>query len=525
MTTLGDVLTRYDELAGLLPRSPSRRSSDDDQVRRAAAVLLPRGPSARRRSAGCLALQVHRRCRLVGPLRAGRPPGADQSWFLDDRRRLAERVTWHADPTAWGQHPASTCVRSIGGDRGLGHAPSASSPSSTFTMSSSATGEASRGGPPGPRARRARPAVSVEDPRRAAAGRRPVQPELPAVTVAELPLTGLIRARQRPPPALHRPRAVRARADPGLRRVVVLPRPREPAARRQATSSRRRSAAGPSSSPRDADGEVRAMLNRCRHRGAVVVADAAGAPALHLPVPRLDVRRRRPARRAPVPRQPPLARSPAELGLGRLAVDSYRGFVFATLHPDPEPVTAWLGRGGRGLRRPRRSSPGRSCPVRADAQRVEFRATGSSRGTTPPTASTRRSPTMPTTSSGRPPTSTRCSSATRTPADDGPRARQRAHGRGSAPWHPAGPWATMRPCRSPNRSSPLVADRRRGPLDLATGSMVNLSLFPSLIFVGNQVVVVEPVAVDRTRLTMHLTSRRTRLRRSTSCGSASMRTS
>ena len=57
-------------------------------------------------------------------------------------------------------------------------------------------------------------------------------------------------------------------------------------------------------------------------------------------------------------------------------------------------------------------------------------------------------------------------------------------------------------------AEPLVAsfrDQAQGSLDLATGSMVNLSLFPSLIFVGNQVVVVEPVAVDRTRLTMHLT--------------------
>ena len=34
--------------------------------------------------------------------------------------------------------------------------------------------------------------------------------------------------------------------------------------------------------------------------------------------------------------------------------------------------------------------------------------------------------------------------------------------------------------------------------------MVNLSLFPNLIFVGNQLLVVEPVAVDRTRLHLHL---------------------
>jgi hypothetical protein len=69
------------------------------------------------------------------------------------------------------------------------------------------------------------------------------------------------------------------------------------------------------------------------------------------------------------------------------------------------------------------------------------------------------------------------------------------------PGIPQGPWATMRPMPF---AEPLVAALGEGSADLATGSMVNLSLFPSLIFVGNQVVVVEPVAVDRTRLTMHL---------------------
>lgn len=43
-------------------------------------------------------------------------------------------------------------------------------------------------------------------------------------------------------------------------------------------------------------------------------------------------------------------------------------------------------------------------------------------------------------------------------------------------------------------------------LDLATGGMVNLNLFPNLIFVGNQLVVVEPVAVDRTRWSVFLLS-------------------
>ena len=61
------------------------------------------------------------------------------------------------------------------------------------------------------------------------------------------------------------------------------------------------------------------------------------------------------------------------------------------------------------------------------------------------------------------------------------------------------------PFREPLESA-LVDAGADELLDLATGSMLNLSLFPNLIFVGNQLLVVEPVAVDRTRLQLWLTS-------------------
>ena len=114
MSTLGDVLTRYDELAVLLTSIAARPVSDDDQARRAAAVLHR---EARLLDAGRLAAWLSTftdDAVLWVPLAPHAHPGTDQSWYLDDRRRLAERVAWHADPTAWGQHPASETVRSIG---------------------------------------------------------------------------------------------------------------------------------------------------------------------------------------------------------------------------------------------------------------------------------------------------------------------------------------------------------------------------------------------------------------------------
>ena len=39
---------------------------------------------------------------------------SDQSLFLDDLRRLRERVAWRHDPAAWGVQPSPSTVRSIG---------------------------------------------------------------------------------------------------------------------------------------------------------------------------------------------------------------------------------------------------------------------------------------------------------------------------------------------------------------------------------------------------------------------------
>lgn len=49
------------------------------------------------------------------PLRRDSHPGADQALFLDDRRRLQERVWRLRDPYAWGMQPLPETVRAITG--------------------------------------------------------------------------------------------------------------------------------------------------------------------------------------------------------------------------------------------------------------------------------------------------------------------------------------------------------------------------------------------------------------------------
>jgi 3-phenylpropionate/cinnamic acid dioxygenase small subunit len=48
------------------------------------------------------------------PLRPDAHPATDQSLFLDDRRRLGERVARWRDPSAWAQLPPSGVVRLVG---------------------------------------------------------------------------------------------------------------------------------------------------------------------------------------------------------------------------------------------------------------------------------------------------------------------------------------------------------------------------------------------------------------------------
>ena len=109
------VLARYDELAGLLAGMDARPRADPGLSAEAEAALLH---EARLLDAGrfedWLAGWTDDAVLWV-PLSAPAHPGRDQSLLLDDRRRLAERVEWRGDPSAWGQQPPSLTIRIVGG--------------------------------------------------------------------------------------------------------------------------------------------------------------------------------------------------------------------------------------------------------------------------------------------------------------------------------------------------------------------------------------------------------------------------
>jgi 3-phenylpropionate/cinnamic acid dioxygenase small subunit len=109
------VRDRYDELASIIAwwrAVPARARLDDDHdaARRllaAEARLLDDG-----RDDDWLAGWSPSGLLWV-PLDPDRHPGEDQSYFLDDMRRLRERLRWRHRSSAWSQWPAPRTVRSV----------------------------------------------------------------------------------------------------------------------------------------------------------------------------------------------------------------------------------------------------------------------------------------------------------------------------------------------------------------------------------------------------------------------------
>lgn len=259
---------------------------------------------------------------------------------------------------------------------------------------------------------------------------------------------------------------------------------------------------------RGRDGSINVLLNRCAHRGTVVVGEERGcAKRFVCPYHGWTYTPDGTLVAIPFPADHP-AEDYEALSLGRLEAATHRGFVFATLNADPEPLECWLGEAAAALDTIIDRNPGGELAVMGSPQLLEF--AGNWKLSWDNAADGLHA--------------TFAHHSYNTLGESGDTETVLARDPGSTPMvslalrngHmvvdqrpgiPQGPWATMRdvPFREPLEST-LAEAGAAELLDLATGSMLNLSLFPNLIFVGNQLLVVEPVAVDRTRLRLWLTS-------------------
>ena len=106
----------YDELFGLLSwwRSVPTAAALDDDIGVARAVVAA---EARLLDDDRLEDWLEGWSRdgvLWVPLDPAHHPATDQAYYLDDRRRLGERIGWRRQPSAWSQSPPTRTVRVTG---------------------------------------------------------------------------------------------------------------------------------------------------------------------------------------------------------------------------------------------------------------------------------------------------------------------------------------------------------------------------------------------------------------------------
>lgn len=268
---------------------------------------------------------------------------------------------------------------------------------------------------------------------------------------------------------------------------------------------------------RDRKGALHAIFNRCAHRAATVCREESGtAKSFQCPYHGWTFRNTGELVGTPWPQgYPELDKS--EYGLVRVTkVESYRGFIFGTMNPAAPDVDSWLGHAKPWLDYWIDRAPGGEVMLDAAAYRMGYRgnwklAYDNAGDGYHPSFSHRSLLEM----AARMGESKDMSYFGRTP-DDGPMAAY-SLGNGHSvidqrPAHgdqPGNFWANQRP--QPGREHfeehirATYGEQADTLLDLAIGAQINLSIFPNLLIIGNQVQVIEPIAVDRTQLTWHAT--------------------
>lgn len=268
---------------------------------------------------------------------------------------------------------------------------------------------------------------------------------------------------------------------------------------------------------RDQHGALHGIFNRCAHRAATICREESGvAKSFQCPYHGWTFRNTGELVGAPWPQGYGPDFKKSDFGLRKVnRVETYRGFVFGTLNDDVPSVADWLGAARDWLDYWIDRAPNGEVIVRSGAFRMGYRgnwklAFDNAGDGYHPAFSHRSLLEM----ASRMGESKDMTYFGRTP-DDGP-LKQYALGNGHSvlDQRPAygGPgsfWANQRPQPGRERFEDIIRerypDRADELLDLCVGSQINLSIFPNLLVLGNQIQVVEPLAVARTQLTWHAT--------------------
>lgn len=270
---------------------------------------------------------------------------------------------------------------------------------------------------------------------------------------------------------------------------------------------------------RDRSGKIRALLNRCTHRGATVCRQTHGsAKTFVCPYHGWSFTNNGKLAGVPWAKSYSLDFNSSDYDLGQVPyVESYRGFIFGTLNPNAPDLINHLGRARELLDQWIDRYPNAKITVRssthpliyngnwkfiydnaADGYHVNF---------------SHRSLLM---VAGRLGEQKDMQYFAHNPDDGEMYVQYLGNGhvfldqRLSYPKRDGAFWQNQRP--QPGREVYEAKVREQWGekadylLDLAIGSQMNLSIFPNLLIVGNQINVVEPLAVDRTQQTSYATT-------------------
>ncbi|MCG2622587.1 aromatic ring-hydroxylating dioxygenase subunit alpha [Arthrobacter sp. I2-34] len=269
---------------------------------------------------------------------------------------------------------------------------------------------------------------------------------------------------------------------------------------------------------RDRQGGLHAVFNRCAHRAATVCREESGvAKSFQCPYHGWTFKNTGELVGAPWPQGYGPDFDKSEFGLGKVTrVESYRGFIFGTLGESAPALADYLGEARPWLDYWIDRAPEGEVIVRSAAHRMGYRgnwklAFDNAGDGYHPSFSHRSLLEM----ASRMGDSKDMSYFGKTP-DDGPmKVYSLGNGHSVIDQRPnfEGPgsiWANQRPQPGREKFEELI--RARYPedadrlLDVSAGAQINLSIFPNLLIIGNQIQVIEPLSVDRTQLTWNATT-------------------
>lgn len=263
---------------------------------------------------------------------------------------------------------------------------------------------------------------------------------------------------------------------------------------------------------RDKGGTLHVLFNRCAHRAATVCRESAGiAKSFVCPYHGWTFRNDGALVGVPWPTGYGDDFNPDEFWLGSAPrVETYRGFIFATLNMEAPTLVEHLGNAVPWLDYWVDRSPGGEVFLTSGAHRMAYRgnwklAFDNAGDGYHPAFSHRSLLRM----AGRLGESKDMTYFGETPDEGVMRLYALGNGHSVIDQRPNYPnagdiWRNQRP--QPGREwleehiREQYKERADALLDLCAGSQINLSIFPNLLIIGNQVQVIEPYAVDETQL-------------------------